>query len=210
VRLTKYSHACVRLERDSAVLVIDPGKFSEPVALDGVDAVLVTHEHMDHLDVDQLADALAKRPSVALYTHPDVVPKLAGLDGAITTVQSGQSFQAAGFAVRAYGGLHAEIHPEIPRVVNLGFLVEDAVYHPGDSFDVPEDTSVDTLFVPISGPWLKLSESVKFIRQVAPRRALALHDSLLSDLGGKIYDGNLAKLSKCEYARLDPGSTVEV
>jgi L-ascorbate metabolism protein UlaG (beta-lactamase superfamily) len=209
VRLTKYSHACVRLERDGAVLVIDPGTFSEPVALDGVDAVLITHEHVDHLDVDQLADALGKRPSVTVYTHADVVPKLAALDGAITTVESGQSFEAAGFAVRAYGGLHAEIHPEIPRVTNLGFLVEEAVYHPGDSFDVPEGAQVSTLFVPISGPWLKLSESVDFIRAVAPRRALALHDSLLSDVGGKVYDGNLTRLANCEYARLAPGSTVD-
>jgi L-ascorbate metabolism protein UlaG (beta-lactamase superfamily) len=209
VRLTKYTHACVRLERDGAVLVIDPGKFSEPESLDGVDAVLITHEHMDHLDVDQLADALAKRPSVAVFTHPDVVPKLGALDGAITTVQSGQSFQAAGFAVRAYGGLHAEIHPDVPRVVNLGFLVEDSVYHPGDSFDVPDGVHVDTLFVPISGPWLKLSESVDFIRAVAPRRALALHDCLLSDVGGAIYDSNLTNLANCEYARLEPGSTLD-
>jgi L-ascorbate metabolism protein UlaG (beta-lactamase superfamily) len=209
VRLTKFSHACVRLERDGAVLVIDPGKFSERAALDGVDAVLVTHEHMDHLDVDLLADALARRPSVTVFTHPDVVPKMGPLEGAITTVHSGELFEAAGFAVRAYGGLHAEIHPDVPRVVNLGFLVEAAVYHPGDSFDVPDDASVDTLFVPISGPWLKLAESVEFIRKIAPRRALALHDSLLSDIGGKIYDGNLAKLANCEYARLDPGSTVD-
>ena len=209
MRLTKYSHACVRLERDGAVLVIDPGMFSEPVALDGVDAVLITHEHVDHLDVNQLADALGKRPSVAVYTHTDVVPKLAALDGAITTVQSGQSFEAAGFAVRAYGGLHAEIHPEIPRVANLGFLVEDSVYHPGDSFDVPEGAQVDTLFVPISAPWLKLSESVAFVRAVAPRRALALHDSLLSEAGAALYDGNLAKLANCDYAHLEPGSTVD-
>ena len=43
MRLTKYSHACVRIERDAAVLVIDPGSFSERAALDGVDAILITH-----------------------------------------------------------------------------------------------------------------------------------------------------------------------
>jgi L-ascorbate metabolism protein UlaG (beta-lactamase superfamily) len=207
--LTKYSHSCVRLERDGAVLVIDPGIFSEPVALDGVDSVLITHEHVDHLDVNQLADALARRPSVAVFTHADVVPKLAALDGAITTVQSGQLFEAAGFAVRAYGGLHAEIHPDIPRVANLGFLVEDSVYHPGDSFDIPDGAHVDTLFVPISAPWLKLSESVAFVRAVAPRRALALHDGLINEAGAAVYDGNLAKLANCDYAHLEPGSTVE-
>jgi L-ascorbate metabolism protein UlaG (beta-lactamase superfamily) len=210
VRLTKYSHACVRLERDGAVLVIDPGSFSERAALDGVDAVLLTHEHLDHLDVEALADALGKRPSVTVYTHPEVVPKLGALAGAVTTVESGESFTAAGFAVTAYGGWHAVIHPEIPRVVNLGFLVEESIYHPGDSFDVPEGTQVDTLFVPVSGPWLKLAEAVDFVRAVAPRQAYALHDVLLSEPGRRVTNANLANLCDCEYGRLEPGTVVDV
>lgn len=209
MRLTKFTHACVRLERDGAVLVIDPGAFTEPEALDGVDAVLITHEHFDHLDVDKLADALGKRPSVAVYTHPEVIGKLDGLAGVVHAVTSGEEFTAAGFAVRAYGGWHALIHADVPRVPNLGFLVEESVYHPGDSFDVPEGGSVETLFVPISAPWLKLSESVDFVRAVAPRRAYALHDCLLSAAGYQVTDANMARLAKCEYARLAPGTTVD-
>jgi L-ascorbate metabolism protein UlaG (beta-lactamase superfamily) len=210
MRLTKYAHSCVRMERDGAVLVIDPGAFTEPEALDGVDAVLITHEHFDHLNVDALADALGKRPAVTVHTHADVVPKLDALAGAVTAVASGKSFEAAGFRVRAYGGLHAEIHPDVPRVANLGFLVEDTVYHPGDSFDVPEEATVDTLFVPISAPWLKLSEAVDFVRAVAPRRAYAMHDCLLSEAGFQVTDGNMSRLSRCDYARLESGSSVDV
>ena len=148
-----------------------------------MDAVLITHEHGDHLDVDKLADALAKRPSVRIFTHPDVVAKLAALDGVVDRRStSGETFKAAGLRVRAYGGLHAEIHPDIPRVANLGFLIDDSLYHPGDSFDLPDGVrSIDTVFVPISAPWLKLSESVDFVRAVKPRRAYALHDCLLSE-----------------------------
>jgi L-ascorbate metabolism protein UlaG (beta-lactamase superfamily) len=210
VQLTKYSHSCVRLERDGAVLVIDPGAFSEREALDGVDAVLLTHEHIDHVDVEALADALSKRPSVTVYTHPDVVPKLSGLAGAVTTVESGESFTAAGFGVKAYGGWHALIHPDIPRVVNLGFLIEDSVYHPGDSFDVPGDAQVQTLFVPVSAPWLKLAEAVDFVRAVAPRRAYALHDSILTAPGTQMTSATMARLCDCEYARLEPGAVVDV
>jgi len=209
MRLTKYTHACLRIERDGAVLVIDPGAFTEPEALDGVDAVLITHEHMDHLDAGKLADALSKRPSVTVHTHPDVAAQLTELAGAVTTVESGDSFSAAGFSVRAYGGWHAVIHPFVQRVANLGFLVEDSVYHPGDSFDVPEGAQVDTLFVPISGPWLKLSESVDFVRMVAPRRAYALHDFLLSEVGLKVTDANMSRLSGCDYARLAAGTTID-
>jgi L-ascorbate metabolism protein UlaG (beta-lactamase superfamily) len=207
MRLTKFSHACVRRDRDGAVLVIDPGSLSERSALDGADAVLITHEHFDHLDVDALSDALAARPSVRVYTHPDVTPKLGDLAEVVTEVVAGDEFEAAGFAVRAYGGLHALIHPELPRVANLGFFVE-GVYHPGDSFDVPTDADVRTLFVPVSGPWLKLADSVEFVRQVAPQRAYALHDGLLNDVGLKVYDTNLANLAGCDYDRLGAGESV--
>jgi L-ascorbate metabolism protein UlaG (beta-lactamase superfamily) len=209
MRLLKYSHACVRVESDAAVLVIDPGVFTEPESLDGVDAVLITHEHFDHLDVDKLADALGKRPAVRVFTHPEVVDKLGALDGAITTVNSGDAFEAAGMRITAHGGLHAEIHPDIPRVVNLGFVVEGSFYHPGDSFDLPEGVDgIDTVFVPISGPWLKLSDSVDFVRALKPRRALALHDCLLSDVGFTVTDTMMGRLSGCDYARLAPGEAV--
>ncbi|GAA1787167.1 MBL fold metallo-hydrolase [Luedemannella flava] len=211
MRFVKYSHSCVRIEAGDAVLVIDPGAFSEAESLDGVDAVLLTHEHFDHLDINKLTDALARRPEVRIFTHADVVGKLGDLAPVTTTVAPGEAFTAAGLPVRAFGGLHAEIHRDVPRVTNLGFLVADALYHPGDSFDLPGDvTGVDTVFVPVSGPWLKISESVDFVRAIRPRRAVALHDCLLSDAGFLVTDGNMSKLSGCEYTRLAAGSGLPV
>jgi len=207
MRLVKYSHSCVRLEGDG-VLVIDPGGFSETVALDGVDAVLITHEHPDHLNLDALTEKLAGRPEVRIFTHAEVLPKLGDLASVTTTVDTGEEFTAAGFAVRAYGGRHAVIHPDIPTVANLGYLVDGSVYHPGDSFDVPADATVDTLFVPVSAPWLKMAESVEFVRAVKPRRAFALHDSLLNDAGLGLSDSLMARLSGAEYRRLGAGQSV--
>jgi L-ascorbate metabolism protein UlaG (beta-lactamase superfamily) len=54
-RITRYTHSCVRIERDGTVLVVDPGIWSEPSALHDADAVLITHEHSDHIDVLRLA-----------------------------------------------------------------------------------------------------------------------------------------------------------
>jgi L-ascorbate metabolism protein UlaG (beta-lactamase superfamily) len=211
MRLTKFSHACVRLEHDGAVLVMDPGTLSEREALDGADAVLITHEHVDHLDVEALGEALARRPSVDVYAHPEVVAKLADLPGTPRPVLSGDRFTAAGFTVRAYGGLHALIHPDVPRIANLGFYVEEArLYHPGDSFDVPDDAEVDTLFVPVSAPWLKIAESIDFTRQVAPRRAYALHDALYTDVALSIVGQLMGNLAQTEFARLTPGTAVDV
>jgi L-ascorbate metabolism protein UlaG (beta-lactamase superfamily) len=210
MNVTKYGHACVRIESDGAVLVIDPGVFTERAALDGADAVLITHEHADHMVVDTLADELGKRPTVRVFTHPAVAEKLGALEGAVTTVNSGEEFEAAGLKVRAFGGWHAVIHPDLPRIANLGFLVDDSLYHPGDSFDVPDGVPIDTLFVPVTAPWLKAMEAIDFVRSVAPRRAFALHDALGNDAVFSILGQLMGGLAGAPYARLAPGDTITV
>ena len=74
---------------------------------------------------------------------------------------------------------------------------------------VPDGATVETLFVPVSAPWLKISESIEFVRAVGPRRAYALHDSLLSDNGLTLTDALMTARSGAEYARLAPGATVD-
>ena len=209
MHVTKYTHSCLRIDGDG-VLVVDPGAFSERSALTGADAVLVTHEHFDHLDVDGLADVLARQPGMRVFTHPDVLPKLTAFADVVTAVQPGTDFTAAGFTIRAYGGQHAVIHPDLPRIANLGYLISDgagSIYTPGDSFTVP-DEHVDTLFVPLNAPWMKLSEAVDFVRAVRPGRAYALHDSLLTETGARVSDGHLERLGGTKYARVAPGTTI--
>ncbi|PSK63466.1 hypothetical protein B0E53_04598 [Micromonospora sp. MH33] len=208
MQVTKYAHSCVRLEHDGGVLVVDPGVFSEPEALDGVDGVLITHEHPDHVNVEALTRALDRRP-VPVHGPASLAGALGDAAEALTVVVPGESFTAAGVAVRAYGGQHAVIHPDIPVVQNLGYVFNDVVYHPGDSLVVPDDIQVDTLFAPIHAPWSKFSEVVDFIRAVAPRRAFALHDALLNANGFGVLDRQYTALSKTEYRRLEPGTRID-
>jgi L-ascorbate metabolism protein UlaG (beta-lactamase superfamily) len=162
VRITKYTHSCVRLEHDGGgTLVIDPGIWSEPEALAGADAVLVTHEHEDHIDLLRL-----KGLDVPVYA-----PKSAQIpDLDFTGVAAGEEFTAAGFRVRAQGGQHARIYAGLPNCANLGYLVDDHLYHPGDCLHRP-DRPVQTLLVPMQGSWMKTDEAIDFVRALEPERA---------------------------------------
>jgi L-ascorbate metabolism protein UlaG (beta-lactamase superfamily) len=211
VRVTKFTHSCLRID-GAGVLVVDPGELSERAALTGADAVLITHEHFDHVSVDALAEAVAANDRLRIFAHAEVLPKLGAAAEAATAVEPGQEFEAAGYRVRAFGGQHAVIHPDIPRIVNVAYLIGDEttnLYHPGDSFTVPEDTTVDTLFVPLNAPWMKLLEAIDFVRAVRPGRAYALHDALLTDFGAKVSDGHLERLSGTKYAHVAPGTTID-
>ncbi|MFF8715841.1 MBL fold metallo-hydrolase [Streptomyces sp. NPDC015184] len=205
--LTKKTHSCIRLEKDGRTLVIDPGGFSEQDAAVGADAILVTHEHIDHFDEGRLRAGLEADPAVEVWTLRSVAERLsAAFPGRVHTVGHGDAFTAAGFDVQVYGELHAVIHPDIPRITNIGFLVDGSVFHPGDALTVP-DRPVDTLMLPVMAPWNKISEVIDYVREVGPRRAIDIHDALLTDLARPIYDNQIGGLGGADHGRLAPGDS---
>jgi L-ascorbate metabolism protein UlaG (beta-lactamase superfamily) len=208
VRLTKFTHACVRLESDGRTLVVDPGEWSEEEALDGVSDVLVTHEHFDHLDVKWVTGVIAANPGFHVYAPAPVAEnQLAALGDAVTPVEPGDTFTAAGFTVQVVGGTHAEIYEGLPGCANVGYVIDEAVYHPGDALYVP-DLPIDTLLVPASAPWLKLAEALDFVRAVKPRRAYPIHDAMLSAIGQQSVERWMGLKSDTEYAWIAPGDSV--
>jgi L-ascorbate metabolism protein UlaG (beta-lactamase superfamily) len=210
VKLTKFPHACFRIEQDGAVLVVDPGVFSEPAdALRGADAVLITHEHADHVDVDALRAAATARPGLAVWTHPDVAAGLSDVDAEITAVAPGDSFTAAGLAVGVFGDRHAYIHEGIPDIPNNAYLIGGRVYYAGDSFSVP-GVEVETLLVPIGAPWMKLAEAIDFVRAVAPVRAHPTHDAVLSPAGQQISDNWMTQRGGADYSRPEFGKQIDL
>ena len=209
--ITHWGHACVRLERGGRRLVIDPGTFSDLAVLDDADAVLVTHEHVDHVDVDRLAAALGARDGLAAWAPADVAAQLteAGAPAdRVHAVAGGDTFDAAGFAVRAVGEWHAVIHPDVPRPHNVAYLVDGALLHPGDSFTTPPaGTEVEVLLVPVAAPWLKLAEAIDYVRAVRPRVAAPIHDAILSDPGRALADRLVGGLGGAgAYVRIATGA----
>jgi L-ascorbate metabolism protein UlaG (beta-lactamase superfamily) len=210
VRLTKKGHSCIRLRKDGPTLVIDPGGYSEPDAAAGASAVLITHEHPDHFDERAVRAALDADPAVEVWTLSSVADHLtAGYPGRVHTIGHGDAFTVAGFDIQVHGELHAVIHPDMPRVKNVGYLVDGVLFHPGDALTVP-DHAVETLLLPLNAPWSKASEVVDYVRAVRPRRVFDIHDGLLAETGVNLYGQVVGGLIGTDRRHLASGDIEDV
>jgi L-ascorbate metabolism protein UlaG (beta-lactamase superfamily) len=211
MQLTKLGHACVRLRKDDRTLVIDPGGLTpEDDAIAGAEAVLITHEHFDHLEAERLHTALAADPRLTVYTCRAVAGILGDAGDRIRTVGEGDALSIAGFEVGVVGQKHEVVHPDVPPVENVGFVIDEEVFHPGDAFTVVQ---APTLLVPGQAPWMKAPEMIEYLREVAPRRAYAVHDGLLNEFGLGLLENQLTgegKRQDADFRRLKPGESVQL
>jgi L-ascorbate metabolism protein UlaG (beta-lactamase superfamily) len=210
VRLTKFGHACVRIEQADAVIVLDPGGFTQADAVDGATAILITHEHADHYDPGHL-----RATDAAIFTIEGVAARIRedapDLVERLTVVTPGSAFDV-GVTVDVVGFKHAVIHHDLPRIDNSGYVLtvgDQRVYHPGDSLTLPE-TDVDLLLAPISAPWLKVSEAIDFVRAVGAPRNLGIHDKVYSEVALGIVDTHMGNLLPAgqEFFRLRDGEDI--
>lgn len=204
MNIVKYEHACFTVEKDEQLLVVDPGKFSTDfIAPEKVVAVIVTHEHGDHLDHEQLASIIDKNPDAIIFGPDSVTSKIEAF--ATHPVMTGDVVQAGPFTLEFHGGQHAAIHSSIPPIPNLGVLINDLLYYPGDSFALTRKP-VDTLAIPAAAPWMKIGEAMDFLQIIKPRLAFPTHDKILSPEGKDLADRLLSRIAESQgtiYQRID-------
>lgn len=209
MKLTKYAHACFTLEKDGQTLVVDPGEWSTDFELPAsVVGVVITHQHPDHFDQTLLRRIMEANPEAVLFADASVTAQVEDLP--TRAVTAGERVVVAPFELEFFGGDHALIHTSLPRVANLGVMIDDTVYYPGDSFVLPH-TPVDTLLIPVSAPWLKVSEVLDFVAAVRPNRCIPTHDAILSSTGKALLDrlvSAAATTAGSDYRRLDGQSIV--
>ncbi|HUO37026.1 MAG TPA: MBL fold metallo-hydrolase [Mycobacterium sp.] len=212
MQLTHFGHSCLlasfpgRTGTDTTTLLFDPGTFSHGFeGITGLSAILVTHQHPDHADTSRLPALVEANPGAAFYADPQ------------TTAQLGRPWQAVhvgdevsidGVRVRGVGGVHAVIHPEIPLINNISYLVGDAEHparlmHPGDALFIPEEP-VDVLALPAAAPWLKISEAVEYLRAVKPMRAIPIHQGIVNPVAVGLYYQRYEEMGRTDFQVLQP------
>lgn len=181
MKLTKFEHACVVLEKDGSSLVIDPGAFTTPLSdVTNVVAIVVTHEHADHWTPDQLRRIVQRNPEARILGPAGFAA--AAAEFGVETVAAGDRIGAGPFSLEFFGELHAVIHESVPMVDNVGVLVDGSFYYGGDSYTLP-GVAVETLAVPVGAPWLKIGDAMDYVLAVAPRNTLPVHEMVLSQIG---------------------------
>jgi L-ascorbate metabolism protein UlaG (beta-lactamase superfamily) len=215
MRVTKYDHAMLVIEEGDAELVIDPGSFTQ--ALPDVSravAVVITHEHADHWTPEHLRSIRAAAGDIPIFGPKGVADAATDFD--VTVVAPGETRTAGPFTLKFFGGRHAVIHSSIPVVDNVGVLVNEKLYYPGDSYAMPElasGGSVPVLAAPVGAPWLKISDAMDFVLAVAPERAFSTHEQTLSAAGLAMGRGRLTwsvEQGGGSFAALDAGDSLDV
>jgi L-ascorbate metabolism protein UlaG (beta-lactamase superfamily) len=215
MELTHFGHSCLlanfRAIPVRTAVLFDPGTFSHGFeGITGLSAILITHQHPDHADTERLPALVEANPQAAFYADPQTAEQLGSPWKA---VHVGDEFSVGHLTVRGVGGRHAVIHPEIPVIDNISYLIGDGSHaarlmHPGDALFTPGEP-VDVLATPAAAPWMKISEAVDYLRAVAPSRAVPIHQAIIEPNARGIYYGRLSEMTHTDFQVLEPENGTE-
>ncbi|MFA6094630.1 MAG: MBL fold metallo-hydrolase [Candidatus Paceibacterota bacterium] len=183
MKITKFGHCCLLVEVRGVRILTDPGSFSVGQDVVGkVNLVLITHEHQDHIHIDSLKNILSNNPQATIITNTAVGKLLEKENIAFVLLEDGQKYNYEKLSIEGVGKDHAFMFQGIPVVQNTGFLIGGDLFYPGDAFPkISQKFSV--LALPVSGPWMKLSEALEYAEMVKPKICFPVHDALLSQVG---------------------------
>jgi L-ascorbate metabolism protein UlaG (beta-lactamase superfamily) len=193
MKLSKYQHACFVVEKGGISIVVDPGSMTHDFIMPKhVAAVYITHSHADHLDAQKVITILREHPKAVLLADERILSEFKNEH--TQAIVSGETVDAGGIKLHFVGGNHEPIDSSIPTPVNIGIIIDDTLYYPGDSYFVPEQP-IHHLLLPISAPWLTIGNALNMIRAIKPQTAFPTHDALLSEDGQKLIDTMVSQVS---------------
>ncbi|MEY4451763.1 MAG: hypothetical protein RLZZ380_884 [Actinomycetota bacterium] len=211
MKVTKLEHATLVLEKDGKTLILDPGFYTRPMdGYQNVVAIIITHNHDDHVHEDQIARIVKDNPDVVVLGTKEVADRLSSFGA--KPVYHGDFHQLGPFTAEFFGDLHIEIHRSIPLIQNCGVMINDVLYYPGDSYTQP-DRKVKYLACPSSAPWLKIGDVMDFVSAVKPENCFPTHNIHLSEQGHQLNNSRIEQVTTSSggyFFYLETGDSIEV
>lgn len=187
MKIKKLGHCCLYIEVKGLKALTDPGVFSTSQdELTGLDLILITHEHQDHLHVESLKNVLKNNREACVVSNSSV-GKILDKEGIKYTLLEGTSgMTLKDVALEAHDGKHEEIYEEFGQVQNTGYFIDEKLFYPGDSFHNPQKP-VDILALPVAGPWCRIGDAIRYALEVKPRVVFPVHDAVVSDVAMSVF-----------------------
>lgn len=182
MRITKYAHSCLLIEIDGARILTDLGSWNPEVPeVSSLTAILITHEHADHFDIEKLKTLVSKNPEAKFITHAAVGAKLQEAGIEYTSIESGERIEVNGVSIESCGTDHAIIYGTTSPCRNTGYLIADKFYIPGDALHDTPSKQIEILALPTGGPWMKVSEAIDYAKQLKPKVVIPIHDAMYTE-----------------------------
>ncbi|MDR0979660.1 MAG: MBL fold metallo-hydrolase [Candidatus Nomurabacteria bacterium] len=209
MKITKFDHSCFLLEKDGRGLLFDPVEFTHKLpSITNLDAIIITHIHGDHFQPEVLNKLRQDNPQAKIFTTEDNE----ALKDVATIALGGDKTAVGVFGLEFYGENHAEIIPGEFLCKNIGTLVDGVFANSGDSFDLPPKMPA-IIAAPVAAPWLRLSETMGFLKESGVKIVIPAHDALNSDFGNTVCDNWISKVcteNGAKYKKIHFGEVMEV
>lgn len=184
MRIRKYIHSCLLVEANDTRILFDPGRFSfmdgavKPEQFRDLDAVVITHQHVDHMDAGALKVIVARNPAAVVLANAQIRDQL---DVPVEVFEAGTR-QVRGCRLTAIAAQHAALL-NAPIPANVAYVVDDRMLHPGDSFDRALDVcrGIELLALPVTAPWTTELGVAEFALRLAPKKVFPIHDGYAKD-----------------------------
>jgi L-ascorbate metabolism protein UlaG (beta-lactamase superfamily) len=210
LKITRFTHSCVLVEKPERTALFDPGGYSWDAlnqSLDqiiNVDRLAISHKHEDHCNVDFVKSLVDKFPDMHIVCN-DEVENYLQTNGVEAIFRGEATACTRGFA--AEHGHLSSVKDVKPK--NTAFHFMNSYSHPGDSLTLESTTSV--LAVPFVSIWGSVDQAIEMVLELRPDAVVPIHDWHFSEEARKhLYEKLEHILPDTEIVALEHGESVEL
>jgi L-ascorbate metabolism protein UlaG (beta-lactamase superfamily) len=180
MKITKLGHCCLLIEIQGVRFLTDPGNYTTlQNEIKNIDAVIISHEHTDHLHIESVKTILKNNPGAIIISNSSVGKILEKENISYTKISDGEEIKIKDISISGHGQKHAPIYEGYEQTENTGYFFDKKLFYPGDAF-TKIDEKIDILAFPIAAPWLNIQQAMDYVLEIKPRVAIPVHDGGLT------------------------------